>query len=132
VNPYLRNGLEFLNPAAFAIPQPGVFGNLKRGQLRGPGSVQLDLSVTRYLFDKERVVGDLRIDVFNVFNHANFNNPTASLPNALGLSAPDNQIQPGVPFTTLAAGTFGVFTAADTSRLIQFTLTLRFDKGFSK
>jgi hypothetical protein len=132
VNPYLRNDLELLNPAAFAIPQPGKFGNLKRGQLHGPGSVQLDLSLTRYLFDKEHVVGDFRVDLFNVFNHANFNNPTASLPNALGLSAPDNQIQPGVPFTRLSAGSFGVFTAADTSRLIQFTFTLRFNEGFSK
>ena len=28
VNPYLKDGVRWLNPAAFATPQPGTFGNL--------------------------------------------------------------------------------------------------------
>jgi hypothetical protein len=132
VNPYLRSGLELLNPQAFAIPAPGSFGNLRRGQLRGRSSVQFDLSVTRYLFRRESVMGEFRVDFFNLFNRANFGNPTASLPNALGISAPDNQIQPGVPYTRLAAGNFGIINAADISRQIQFSFTLKFNEGFTK
>ena len=37
VDPYLRNSeTQWLNPAAFAIPQPGTFGNLGRDALSGP------------------------------------------------------------------------------------------------
>lgn len=133
VNPYLRNGLELLNPAAFAIPAPGHFGNLRRGQLRGPGAFQFDLAVTRHLFDPEKthgVTADFKIEVFNLLNHANFNNPTASLPNALGTNAANNQLQPSAPFTRAAAGAFGIFTAADPGRQIQFSLTFKFNEGF--
>jgi hypothetical protein len=131
-NPYLRDGLNLLNPAAFAIPAPGTMGNLRRGQLRGPASIQVDLGLTRFLFHKERSSAEFRVDMFNLFNHANFNNPTANLPNALGLSAADNQIQPGVPFTKLSAGTFGIINAADPGRQIQFSLTFKFNEGFTK
>jgi hypothetical protein len=132
VNPYLGNGIELLNPLAFAIPAPGSFGNLRRGQLRGPASLQFDLSVTRYLFRRESVMGEFRVDFFNLFNRANFSNPTASLPNALGTSTQDNQIQPGVAFTRPAAGAFGIINAADTARQIQFSFTLKFNDGFTK
>jgi hypothetical protein len=132
VNPYLRNGLELLNPAAFAIPAPGRFGNLKRGQLRGPGTFQLDLALTRRIFDPEKthkVTADFKIEVFNLLNHTNFNNPTASLPNVLGTDGANNQLQPGAPFTRAAAGAFGVFSAADPGRQIQFSLTFKFNEG---
>ncbi len=36
VDPYLKDGVRWLNPAAFATPQPGTFGNLPRNFLRGP------------------------------------------------------------------------------------------------
>jgi len=126
VNPFLHNGLELLNPQAFAIPAPGAFGNLRRGQLRGPGSVQLDVALTRYLYMGERSSVDFRVDFYNLFNRANFGNPAASLPNALGASAADNQIQPGAPFARPAARSFGVITAADPGRLIQFSVVLKF------
>jgi hypothetical protein len=136
-SPYLRQDLMLLNPAAFAIPPPGQFGNLKRGQLRGPGSWQVDLAVTRVLFNNPKLVNDqgmsaeLKIEFTNLFNHANFNNPIASLPNALGTSLLGDKLQPGMPFSRLAAGnTFGVINAADPGRQIQFSLTFRFNDGF--
>ena len=39
----------------------------------------------------------LRVEVFNIINHLNYENPVASLPNGA----------PGVPFTDAQAGTFG-------------------------
>jgi hypothetical protein len=131
VNPYLRQGLELLNPAAFTIPAPGSFGNLRRGQLRGPGSFQVDLGVMRNLFSKERVAAELKLEIFNLFNDANFNNPTVALPNALGTSSVDNQIQPGVPFARPSAGAFGIIIAADPGRQFQLSFTLRFNQGFT-
>src|SRR5207302_9001032 len=43
VDPYLHDkGWLYLNPAAFAMPAPGTYGNLARNALRGPGSNQGD------------------------------------------------------------------------------------------
>jgi hypothetical protein len=137
VNPFLRDGVQLLNPAAFAVPAPGQFGNLKRGQLRGPGSFQFDLAFTRVLLHEPELRGghgisaDLKIELTNLLNRVNFSNPVAVLPNVLGVSAAGDRIQPGVPFTRLTAGpTFGVFNAADAGRQIQFTLTFKFNEGF--
>ncbi len=47
VDPYLKNGVRWLNPAAFATPQPGTFGNLPRNFLRGPGFWQADLMFSK-------------------------------------------------------------------------------------
>jgi hypothetical protein len=131
-NPILRDGLQFLDPRAFAVPAPGEFGNLRRGQVRGPGSFQVDLTFTRVLFYKteagkgKNIVGaDLKIEVANVFNRVNFINPPATL------SVTGDRIQPNVPFTRLTAGSvFGVFNAADVGRQIQFTLVFKFNEGF--
>jgi hypothetical protein len=131
-NPILRDGLQFLDPRAFAVPAPGEFGNLRRGQVRGPGSFQVDLTFTRVLFYKteagkgKNIVGaDLKIEVANVFNRVNFINPPATV------SVVGDRIQPSVPFSRLTAGpVFGVFNAADVGRQIQFTLVFKFNEGF--
>lgn len=133
VNPYSRvNRLILLNPQAFAIPQPGSFGNLRRGELRGPGTITLDLGISRYLFNKDRFGVEFKMEIFNVFNRVNFLNPTASLPNALGTSVADNQIQPGAAFNNLSAGSFGIITAADLSRRVQFSVVFKLKGGFTK
>ena len=117
VNPFLEGSGDrrFLNPAAFATPAPGVLGNLRRGELRGPGYRAVDVSLS-----KEVLVGStegaykrkltFNVDVTNVFNFTNFRLPSAKLNNVLGTDASKNQIQPGQPFTEAAAGTFGVIT----------------------
>lgn len=98
VNPYLENGgVRYLNPAAFATPQPGTFGNLPRNFLRGPGFWQADLMVSKDLrFGSSQSV-QLRVEVFNILNRLNYENPAATLPNGT----------PGVPFTDAQVGTFG-------------------------
>ena len=39
----------FLNPAAFATPKPGTFGNLERNSIHGPSFRQVDLVVAKRL-----------------------------------------------------------------------------------
>jgi hypothetical protein len=134
VNPYAGGfaGRLYLDPAAFSIPAPGTLGNVRRGQFKGPAVVQLDLGLRRHFFNSEKKQLEFQVEIFNVFNRANFFSPAASLPNALGTSTADNQIQPGVPFGRAGAGAFGFITAADQGRLIQFSLTLKLNKGFTK
>ncbi|MFH4233430.1 hypothetical protein WAJ75_20750, partial [Acinetobacter baumannii] len=54
VNPYLNNDRNFLNPAAFAAPAPGTFGNLPRNALTGPKFIQADLIAARKIKLNER------------------------------------------------------------------------------
>jgi hypothetical protein len=132
VDPYIHvNGTAFINPAAFAIPAPGTFGNLKRGALRGPDFKQFDLVTSKRFTIAESANLEFRAEIFNIFNRANFANPPVTLPNALGTGL--NQIQPGQPFTSAAAGTFGIVNSTvaktvglGTNRQIQFALRLNF------
>jgi Carboxypeptidase regulatory-like domain len=132
VNPYLDSDRNFLNPAAFAIPRPGSFGNLPRNALKGPNFKQFDLILAKRFPIREAVNVEFRSEFFNLFNRANFGNPASTLSNALGIAA--NQLQPGQPFTQAAAGaTFGLLRSTvertvglGTNRQIQFALRLNF------
>jgi hypothetical protein len=97
VNPYLKNGVRWLNPAAFATPQPGTFGNLPRNFLRGPGFAQLDLMFSKDIRFTSSQGLQLRVEMFNITNRLNYESPAATLPNGTA----------GAPFTDAAAGTFG-------------------------
>ncbi len=63
----------YLNPAAFAFPAPGTFGNLKRGFVRQPGLKNVDFSVAKNWKFKEKYGIQVRAEMFNLFNRANFN-----------------------------------------------------------
>ncbi len=92
--------LLFLNPAAFATPAPGTFGNLERNSLHGPSFTQVDMVHRRSTSAAARNV-EFRAEIFNLFNTANFSNPIATLPNALPTAATTeaNKVQPGQAFT---------------------------------
>ena len=97
VNPYLKNGVRWLNPAAFTTPKPGTFGNVPRNSLRGPGFWQVDLTFSKdFRFMKSQGV-QFRVEMFNITNRLNYENPASTLPNGTA----------GVPFTDAQAGTFG-------------------------
>jgi hypothetical protein len=66
--------LAIINPAAFKIPAAGTFGNLKRGDVRGPGITNIDFSVAKNWKVKERYGIQFRTEFFNVLNHPNFRN----------------------------------------------------------
>ena len=80
---------RFLNLSAFAAPctpngEGGCtgghhFGNLPRNAFYGPAFHNVDLSLVKHTALSERAKLELRLDVFNVFNHPNFTNPL--LPN---------------------------------------------------
>lgn len=67
------------NVAAFSDPGAGVFGNLGRNALRGPGFAQVDFSVGKLTKLSEKMSLNLRMDVFNLLNKANFADPSGGL-----------------------------------------------------
>jgi hypothetical protein len=76
---------RYLNLSAFRVPctpdgEGGCnggqhFGDLGRNAFTGPSFKNVDLSVTKTTAISGRLNLQVRLDVFNVFNHANFANP---------------------------------------------------------
>ena len=146
VNPYLTNDRLILNPAAFATPAPGTFGNVPRNALRGPNFRQFDLVFAKKFKFNERTNLEFRTEIFNVFNRTNFDVPGSrlnlSLPTvsqtggvgSIYTFSTTNVVQPGQAYTQAAAGgTFGLLrqtvvrdVVLGTSRQIQFALRLNF------
>ncbi|HEX3557657.1 MAG TPA: carboxypeptidase regulatory-like domain-containing protein [Pyrinomonadaceae bacterium] len=109
---------QYLNPAAFALPPLGTFGNVSRGLVRQPSIKNVDFSLNKNWTMAERYHIQFRAEFFNLFNHANFNGfgNTAFI---------FNQPSPGV-ITTRPNGGFGNLNSDLGPRNIQFGLKLNF------
>ena len=94
----------FLNPAAYAAPQPGQWGNAGRNSIIGPAQFTLNASLGRTFALNGRCNLDLRMDSTNLLNHVTF--------------ASWN--------TTVNSTRFGLPTTANPMRSVQTTLRLRF------
>ena len=69
---------HWLNPAAFAAPEPGTFGNAPRNLFAGPGTWQVDGGVARTVQLGERTRAEFRAEFYNVFNHPQLGQPQAT------------------------------------------------------
>ncbi len=95
----------YFNTAAFvpfnSVPR-GIYGDAKRGLIYGPGDVNTDLAVLRYVSLGAGLRLQLRGEFFNAFNQVNFGNPN----------------------TTLSSTSFGRITGAGGGRVIQVAAKL--------
>lgn len=82
--PVLTNtrAVQYFNPAAFARPAAGTFGNLGRDTLAGPGFGAVDFSVFKRVPIKERVTVEVRAEIFNMLNRTNWANPNTTFTSA--------------------------------------------------
>jgi hypothetical protein len=69
----------WVNPAAFASPAAGTFGNLARNAYYGPWFKTVDISVFKTTKLTAKTSVQLRAEMFNVFNWINWANPGATL-----------------------------------------------------
>src|SRR3989442_3229943 len=61
------------DPCAFSRPAPGTYGNVGRNTLTGPGFDNVDASLAKVFKPSgEQLNVQLRAEVFNLFDHANF------------------------------------------------------------
>jgi hypothetical protein len=95
--------------ADLAIGNPR-FGNSGRNILSGPGLVNLDTSLIKRFTIHERVSGEFRLEVFNLFNHPNY-------------GPPDNFLDDG--FTGQISSTVGA-GGTGSNREMQLGLSLHF------
>lgn len=67
---------QWFDASCFSVPPSGTFGNAGRNILQGPGSVTLNLAVSRIFTIHERNSFEFRVEGFNALNHPNFGFPT--------------------------------------------------------
>jgi hypothetical protein len=73
---------RYFNPAAYALPPVGSFGNSGRNPLIGPGSFNLDSSLFKNFPIRESIKVQFRAEFFNALNNPNFSNPVANISTA--------------------------------------------------
>jgi Carboxypeptidase regulatory-like domain len=83
---FQATGVTWFNPAAFADPANGTFGNSPRNGYRGPGYASVDLSVVKNTKITERVSTQFRVELFNLFNRINLAPPNGTDGSGGGLS----------------------------------------------
>ena len=72
-----RNGRPAFNTALITIPEVGERGTARRRFFYGPGTENFDMSIEKNLTLAESHSLLLRMEAFNVFNHAQFFGPNA-------------------------------------------------------
>jgi len=107
---------QWINPAAFSMPQDGTFGNAPRNLGRGPGAWQMDLGLTKRIPVSERVRLEFRSEFFNVFNHPQYGLPQATV-GVNGFGSIVQTVNTTTPVSPVGAGT---------PREMQFALRLGF------
>jgi hypothetical protein len=72
INHNPRNGRPYFNTAAFTPNALGTEGNSKRRMFYGPGIDNYDMALHKVTSFSESRSLELRLEMFNVFNHAQF------------------------------------------------------------
>ena len=99
-----RSGLPYFDPNDFTTETIGQLGTANKRFFHGPGINNFDMALLKDTHVTESKVLQFRVEFFNVFNHAQFQNPSGSILN----------------------GTFGYVTAANAPRIGQLALKLLF------
>jgi len=101
-NPRHRNA--YFNTSLFSNEQLGQFGNSRRRFFHGPGLNNFDMALQKSTKIIENTELQLRFEAFNVFNHAQFNNPSGEI----------------------NSSTFGLITSARDPRIMQVAARFTF------
>ena len=107
LNPNPRNGLAYFNAGLFSQNALGTPGNASRRYFHGPGMENFDMAILKNLRLSESKSIQIRVEGFNVFNHAQF----------FGPQAVDGNI---------SSATFGQVVSATAPRLVQVGVKFAF------
>jgi hypothetical protein len=91
---------RYFNTAAFvpiALLPRGIYGNVGRNIMDGPGTNNTDFTLIREIPLREQIKMQLRGEFFNAFNHARFDQPS----------------------TSVSSGSFGRILSAQPGRVVQ-------------
>jgi hypothetical protein len=115
-----QSGGIYLTPKNFVAPPFGALGTLARNAFHGPGLNNFDLGFLKNILITERVHAQLRGELFNAFNHAQFAFDGSSLAASIA-APPPGSTQPVIEY--LDPSQFGRVSARP-PRVVQFALKL--------
>lgn len=118
-----RTTRQWLNPAAFAVPASGTWGNAGRNLVRGPGHWQADMALQKRFSLREKLSTSFRAEAFNMFNVAQYGTPVVALTSTGAAS--NLQIVPG-NFGLINSAFSTVPTGSGTPRQIELSMRLDF------
>jgi Carboxypeptidase regulatory-like domain len=107
VNRNPRKGLPYFNPNYYVQEPLGQVGNASRRSFSGPGIDNYDMALLKSTTITESTKLEFRAEAFNVFNHAQFKNPSGD-------------------FNNTGQGGFGYVTSAADPRIMQVALKFLF------
>lgn len=84
----------YLNPAAFAQPVAGTYGNLGRNVFSGPHLNDFDMSFVKSQQISHEWLLRLRAEFFNIWNHPNFANPSTTFGSGFRLTSTPDSFNP--------------------------------------
>lgn len=105
-------------PPSYTFAQTN-FGNTSRNFFRGPGFFNSDFSLMKNFKVTERMMFTLGANAFNVFNHANFDNPVGSISSGLFGQILETVTPPNSPYGNFQG-------AAVSGRVLQLALKFKF------
>jgi Carboxypeptidase regulatory-like domain len=102
-----RKGLAYFNPNYFVTEPLGQVGDAMRRFFSGPGIDNYDMALQKmfHIYGEKQAM--FRAEAFNIFNHAQFNNPSGDVNNS-------------------GQGGFGYITSARNPRIMQLALKFHF------
>lgn len=98
-----HTGNFYFDPATLKIETLGTVGNAGRNIFHGPGINNTDLSFYKDTAITERFKLQLRVDLFNAFNHAQFANPSGNVNSSLFGQVTTTRTNFGARITQLSA-----------------------------
>jgi Carboxypeptidase regulatory-like domain len=107
INTNPRNGNPAFNTSLFTLPALGEVGTAQRRFFDGPGISNFDMAMEKDMRLSESRSLELRLEAFNVFNHAQFYGPAAVNGN-------------------ISSASFGQFVSAEPPRLVQLAAKFLF------
>ena len=107
INTNPRNGEPAFNTALFSLPALGEIGTAARRFFYGPGIENVDMAVQKSVRLSESRSLEMRVEAFNVFNHAQFYGPASVSGN-------------------ISSSNFGQIVSAAAPRLVQVAAKLHF------
>ena len=102
----VETGIPYFDTTLFAPSAIGHEGTANKAFFHGPGIANYDMSLLKDTRITERIKAELRAEFFNIFNHAQFNNPSGNI--------------------TSGPSSFGIINAARPGRIGQLALKILF------
>lgn len=115
-------GQTYFNVSLFSLENPGQIGNSNRRFFHGPGLNNWDMAMLKSINFTESKSLEFRVEAFNIFNHAQFQNPNGNINSGFPNFVPD----PVTGKLVNQGGTFGLISGANDPRILQLGAKFHF------